>query len=618
MSLERLPDESYETWIDRIVASKQNTTPQFADDLVPATGYAGTPESFAVDQALASCDILDAYTRWCHKSDPKANNKRESIMVSCPNPDHPDRHPSAWITLEKGEGGLGNCALCGGFDKYDIFAWYNGYSVPSYKSKFNELKKHMAVELGFSITKSAGQITVVAEPEESVATVTTIYPSNKDLVEMAQGDDFVPPSFDWRQLPGIEPDTFLHTWLTITSESTEPEEFYFWLGLQALGLAVGNNVLLADSRPYRPNLMLCLVGNPGSGKTAAMGKLQYLLHQAIPFKPEFGNAGVFSTSSIASGEALIASLNQIVENPTNPGVKVQMPIKSLVTDAELASLMARSGRNGNTLKETIQSFYDSNLPVHTFSVTGGRREVTDHFVSFVTSTQHNRIEDLLKNQDANSGFISRWLFAYGKPKQKQARNAKLIDVDECVEPLRKIRAWGALKRLVDFHDPVAAQQFDKFFYETLDKLASTTINPTLVRLDLMCRKLLLLLAINDKSTTITVNHVETLKLLWPYLLNSYGSVSAAITTDPLNTLMNKIENFVDKFHDQNSAWPTRRDIARGFTARRKDFDYALEALVRDGRLIEVNIKSAQGSGGRPTTRYRLPSSNDPMPVLMTT
>ena len=129
----------------RVVPEK----PVFDPDLIPDVGrITRSPENEAIDRTLATIGILEAYEKWCPKRPmPKVGNKTESIMVRCPNPAHEDKKPSAWVNTDKN---AGNCAVCGGFDKFDIAAWGLGFDVPGYKSKekFPELRRAMARDLG--------------------------------------------------------------------------------------------------------------------------------------------------------------------------------------------------------------------------------------------------------------------------------------------------------------------------------------------------------------------------------------------------------------------------------------------------------------------------------------
>lgn len=135
-------------------------------DLVPdIKSESKNPE---LDQVLDSISILDAYNQWCGKSKPSPGNRRESVMISCPNPSHPDKKPSAWMNLDKNTWFCGGCAEGG--DSYDIAAYSFGYPVPGYKSQpalFVKLREQMAQSLGYTVKTTPGGTRYLDSPVSS-------------------------------------------------------------------------------------------------------------------------------------------------------------------------------------------------------------------------------------------------------------------------------------------------------------------------------------------------------------------------------------------------------------------------------------------------------------------
>lgn len=134
---------------------------EFDADLIPDVGtssYQPRQEDLDIDAILAGIDVVDAYEKWCGKSVPKRTKSGESIMISCPNPDHPDKNPSAWMNSDKGVYSCGGCSFSGG-DKYDIAAWHFGYPVPNYKTdgSFPKLRRDMAESMGHAISRDVGE-----------------------------------------------------------------------------------------------------------------------------------------------------------------------------------------------------------------------------------------------------------------------------------------------------------------------------------------------------------------------------------------------------------------------------------------------------------------------------
>ena len=183
---------------------------EFPADLVPDISTGRSVQQCEMDAVIDGIDIVDAYNRWCAKmvADPKG--KTESIMVSCPMPGHEDRTPSAWLGYPpEAPQGLGNCPLCGGFDKYDIAAVKFGFDVPGYKTTaFRKLREHMAKDLGYvanTIGNPVRSKTMVSPTTVAAAALVTpgcaadhervrgsIWATPLDLVQLAS-DTSVPP-----------------------------------------------------------------------------------------------------------------------------------------------------------------------------------------------------------------------------------------------------------------------------------------------------------------------------------------------------------------------------------------------------------------------------------------
>lgn len=116
-----------------------------------------TEEDRELDRILGDVDIVTAYTRWCGKMQPKVSPGRtESIMISCPKPEHADKNPSAWLNTDKQTWYCGGCQEGG--DSYDIAAMRHGFPVPGYKAgaMFHKLRRTMAEDLGYTFNSKSG------------------------------------------------------------------------------------------------------------------------------------------------------------------------------------------------------------------------------------------------------------------------------------------------------------------------------------------------------------------------------------------------------------------------------------------------------------------------------
>lgn len=595
----------------------QSSTPSWDADLVPEVAKPTltvdqAKERYEIDQVLGGIDIVEAYNRWCKKSVADPAGKRESIMVSCPSPSHPDRNPSSWLTLDKGDGGVGYCEPCQlGYDKYDIAAWHFGFDVPGYKgSDFPELRRKMAEDLGYTVvvsgkdewlsrTEHPTQPLQVAEaktrevaPEkradEDAASPGTIVlaPATEktfDPIDQFLLDEIVIPTFDWRRLK-LQQDSFLARWLNLTSDSYEPEEFYLWEGLMALGCAVGNRVAYDDTIPVRPNLMVCLIGATGAGKSIAISVFEQLIRTSFPWDSSIGG-GVRLVSSPGSGEALLDQFQHSVMDSVTKKVEF-FPVNGLYRESELASFAKRTARPGNTMRELIMDLYDRSHPVSSVSRTAGSVTASDHFMQMITSTQPMSLQTLLTTADAGAGFLNRWVFAFGAYKVRPPRNALRINIDPCVDLLRRVKGWGSPGKQVKFVDGSdAAKLWDKFYMSSIHPLTMDEDAWMAARLPLLAKKMVLLFAINDHSTEIQVQHVQGLMAMWPYLLRCYGIVSENIGQDEVEDCSKKIEAYLAAHLGEGY---TLREIMKQSAARRFRKEIVLrsvDVLLR-GSLIE--------------------------------
>ncbi|MGE0342566.1 MAG: hypothetical protein AB7O86_05820 [Porticoccaceae bacterium] len=550
----------------------------------------------AMDQAVHAIGIDDAYIRWVPKDPPNLNGKRESILVSCPNPAHPDAHPSSWLNLDKN---VGNCAVCGGFDQFDIYAWNHGYSVPGYKTdgSFRTVKTEMAAQFGYVVRKTLGGQEYVehiaAQPEDDNV---VDLPGEVDLPDM--GLDAIPP-IDWRAVLGDD-STFLIEWMHTTSADDLPEEFYFWLGMLAVGVAVGNDVTIGGSHPVRANLMVCLVGSSGQGKSRSVSTLSKLLYEALPYD---SSKGVRMIASPGSAEALIDEFSKPIIDQTTGVITGYEPVRGIMRISELAELVSKANRLGNTTKQTMMDLFDSPSPIATRSRGSGLARAENHFCSVISTTQPKMVRQLLSASDADSGFINRWVFATGKSKTMAAWNLADMDTSGLVPLLRGIRAWGGPGRSLGITNDALAV-WSKFFYAKLVPLKLDEDASTFGRIDLLFKKIMLLLAIDRHRKEIDMDIVESAILLWPYLAGVYGIVESQLG----RTEETEVAELILSILRKRKGEATMRDIMRGVGRRTGMFprwviNKTLKVMIELGEVEEL-AKAAGPKGGRPTVTYR--------------
>lgn len=603
--------------------------PAFIPDLPESTFRSDDDDD--IDRLLSGVDVIEAYRRWCGKMEPNVGSRRESIMVSCPNPAHPDKNPSAWINADKD---CGNCALCGGFDKFDIFAWNRAFNVPGYKTDgtFPALRRAMAEDMGWVTRRTPGGREYLApihgddgddEDDEAVPgfseppappRLSIVRAESRsedaagdgaDVESIAAADPLanVPP-IDWRSLLD-EDSLFLRPWMELCSTDDLPEEFYFWLGLSALGLAVGNDVSLRDRLPVRPNLMLCLTGPSGMGKSRAYNALKDLMYHALPWGS--GTAGVRPIANPGSAEALLDEFCIPIYDPTDPKVIIGYePVKGLLYINELAGLTGKAQRAGNTTKQTLMELYDSPAPIDTTARGHGKAHAENHFCQVVSTTQPGVMKDLLTSGDALSGFVNRWMFVLGQTKKPVAIGGTPLDVRGVAAVLRGHRSWGALRRSITLTDDAEAL-WTRFFHTQVVPLKMSPDSASFARLDLLMKKLMLLMAVDKRATVVDVRTVEQVISLWSYIVFCFALVDATVGQTIEGEIVEMLRSAATKHNEMTGKAATFRDLQRRAGRRWNKYDLSaimktLSVMCASGDFEELVSKPETG---RATVRYRI-------------
>lgn len=579
------------------------------DDLIPEIPYERSDEDNKLDKVISDISIVDAYQRWCGKSSPLVKpGQTEGIKVSCPIPGHTDKNPSAWLNTEKNTWFCGGCQLGG--DAYDIAAYHFGYPVPGYKSgaSFHELRRSMAKSYGYTFIKPPGvehPIAVPPEPEQVLEATEPESASVTTLYEDDSWEDLVFPTLDWRSV--VQPATFLDTYMRQTTPDDVPEEYHFWNGLVALGLALGRDVSLYDRLPVYSNLFVCLLGNTGDGKSRSFSHLRRLLREALPHKWDNpGSKGAHVILSPASAEVLIHNFSKPVLDPVNPKVVSHYaPVRGLVEFNELSQLTGRSQRQGNVMKPTLMEFYDMSPLIGTSSMTGGKKEAQEPFASVFTTTQPRALKDLMRKSDADSGFLNRWIFASGKPKQRIAIGGIQIDIFPAVKPLQEVQGWvGFGSKQIAWSDE-AGRKFTEFFHDQLRPVQLKDDSGFLTRLDLTFKKLILLLTANIKQDIVPVEIVDQAISMFGYLISAYGIPAAQIGNSAQIEVQETLIYHIKKWTEERGHGITYRELYLRIKHKKyqPELVYKILKILTDMGIVDA-VATPAGKVGRPTVRYK--------------
>lgn len=613
------------------------SVPQIDDDLVPDVLGERSEEDYEIDSIIESIDILGAYRKWIGKEvDEKTLGSTEGLKVSCPIPGHRDAHPSAWLNTEKKTWFCGGCQEGG--DTYDLAAIHFGYARPDYKEGklFHDLRKEMAESYGYRFKQVAGTeviwkeevgesattspdstdqspvasdseaSSVAVEDTSNSGTVTVLHEQDVENVI----EDINYPTIDWRSI--VPEDTFLYEYMKAVSLDDSPEEYHFWHGLLALGHAVGRNAYLNDTRPVYSNLLVCLLGGTGYGKSRSRAWLDEVIEEALPFHDNgLDTTGCKLVPVAASGENLINHFQHLARDPSlgKAMPEIRTPVNGIVDYDEFASLLARSARQGSTLKQIIMAFSDSRPRISTSSNTGGTFEAYHPFCSITASTQPKAVRPLLSRTDTSSGFLNRWLFVGGPRKKREVMggvhsNIK-VDLTPAIEKLKIVRGWGGVERDVRFTED-GLEAYEKFVRRRVFPIQETDESDLLTRLDLTMKRLVLLFCINERRTDADETIIARCEPVLDYLIKCYGILNAEIGITQMAEITTEILRHIENIQEKTGRGATARELGQRMKRKYYSPDLIKRALETMVALDWIDLDKNKGPG-RPTIRYKVVS-----------
>jgi hypothetical protein len=229
------------------------------------------------------------------------------------------------------------------------------------------------------------------------------------------------------------------------------------------------------------------------------------------------------------------------------------------------------------------------------------------FCSITASTQPKAIRTLLNRTDTGSGFLNRWVFAGGPPKEREviggSHSSTSVNLDEAIAKLKIVRGWGATTRSITL-EPDALELLTRFYKDMVFPLQQKDESDLLKRLDLLFKKLILLFAINSRKNTVSSDEVVIAINLWEYVLECYGILNDNIGVTHSQEIAQEILRHIKRHWDKTGRGCSARDIAK-YTKRRnyspEQIKKALDVMVA---LDWIELDKPKSQMGRPTIRYK--------------
>ena len=661
-------------WQQRLAAKRQEAAEQPTvrlDEFSP--GHRDYPAQVkageaALDEAIRSLGIIEAYRRYCGKSEPEANGQTESIMVSCPVPGHADRHPSAWLNTDRD---VFFCAACQeGGDVYDLAAYHHaltGYRADTSGRLFHELRKAIGTDLGFEfwpspeglmvpvppggtppgveppvveqITREPGPATLHALPGGQSVDPYGLTEEDYEVAESAiEGDHYtVGPLLDYRTL--CPAGTFMDSYVAACTVDNAPDEYHLANALVALSMVAGRKISLAGDGTYHPNVYICLLGETGVGKSRARKHLTTVLEGAMPYEPgDVEGAAVLNKP--ASGEALITLLRNEQVSPTGGAPLGEGDIRAYLNVDELSEILTKAKRQGSVLRDVLLELYDGPAKLSTFSISGGERMALRPYASVTTSIQPKMVRRMVDRGDVAVGLLNRFMFISGTEKPLVSFGQAEVDLALATSNLARVRTWLDGQRRVHGGDVVmvldddARKAWDEMFHTRLAPAVrgEAPYGDAARRIGFIAKKLLMLTALNQMRTTITAADVHSLDTLIDRLLHTAAYVGGEAGRGEMTTeadvadMEAEIYRWICQAYRDNPTkpindWRVKREFAgRGWSFRQ--VQGVMETLRKTGALAEAQLRGTRGKGRPPKdpvvpTRVPVPPTGDawvPMPV----
>lgn len=436
----------------------------------------------------------------------------------------------------------------------------------------------------------------------------------------AEDDDVTPEiqagfELNWRDF--VPHGTPLGNYLEIVCQDDSPEEFHFWNFMSLIGLAMGRKVFLPDVKPVYGNMLLCLIGRTGQGKSRSEGYISELIRTAMPFDEanQYTN-GVRIVKNPGSGEYLAAAFKHEVPDPiaiTAKGKKAPTltnpSVKALIRWPEMATMVGKSSSRGSIIQTTVIDLYDTPDAIGGGSLTHGSYEAKNPFGSVTTTTQLSQVRRLVTTDDASSGFLNRWWFIIGKTKQFEPWGS-YVNIGPLKHDVEMLVKWSEdkFRSSNGFHNMSkdALAVASEFLVSRCAPLEASEHDEMLRRAVLTFKKLILLFSANMLEQEVSVNAVNQAKVAFEYLISCMQHIGVKVGQTDFEIAIDDVNDAIAKSGQEGV---TPRDLKRILKRKTKqsaeNIDAHLRNMEQSGRIELRVTPQPAGRVGRPTKRYFL-------------
>jgi len=364
--------------------------------------------------------------------------------------------------------------------------------------------------------------------------------------------------------------------------------------LQALllfGSRLGRSLhVMVGPTPHYANNNLLVIGSTGTGRKGVAASIAELLFKPMNSKADHevtitsDPLHCFTSKGLSSGQGLVYALRNATED--DPGC---LDKRLAISEPEFARVLAVARMKDSTLSTTIRDLWDSgNSQIMN---KGTPIWSTGAHLSILASITAAELQKESAAVDYENGFLNRFIFCL-------SRRTKLIPLPsvlraEDFEPTRHMlrshvaNALTAGSRELCFDQAARELWCDELYFE-LERERFGTAASLLARGAPHVRRLSLIYAASEGSSSIRLSHLEAARELWKYSERSVGYIFGRSTGDKLADL---IYHHLQTASEGLSAQGVHDALNRNYTEQQRHA--ALALIVKQG-LATCAMESPNG------------------------
>jgi hypothetical protein len=283
------------------------------------------------------------------------------------------------------------------------------------------------------------------------------------------------------------------------------------------------------------------------------------------------------------------------EVEVDPGVTDK---RALFLETEFDSLLAKMGREGNTLSGVLRQAWESGMLRS--STKNNAARATDAHISVIAHVTAAALHRGLTQCDMANGFANRFVWLCARRSQYLPHGGEIwkVNFTEIVNQFREVVRWIG-EEFTDDDAPitrdVGANQLWEEVYPRLSEPAMGLLGAVTSRAEAQCMRLAALYALLDCSKYVRRHHLESALGFWRYCEQSAAYVFGDAIGDP------DAERLLTALREADSGMTSTEIYRRVFKGHKKSGEIAdkLRLLARDGQVEMVRDMATR----KPSVRW---------------